>query len=88
MRLLSAFTCGGTCGIKTCGELPPFETESVKVLEFGVGGAAGDDDDDRGLLEVGGGVFWSQKTFEAPSAFGSLGRRDEQRMRTVAVGTR
>lgn len=33
--------------------------------------------------------FWSQKTFVAPSAFGSLKRRDEQSFRKeMAVGTR
>lgn len=53
------------------------------------------DDDDEGLMEAAAEAevcseeeFCSQKTSEAPSAVGSLGRRDERRVRTAAVGTR
>lgn len=69
----------------------PFETESIEGVELGW--SCGWDDDDEGLMEAAAEVcsveeFCSQKTSEAPSAVGSLGRRDERRVRTAAVGTR
>lgn len=47
---------------------------------------------DEGLMEVVVKVcseeeFCSQKTSEVPPAVGSLGRRDELRVRTALVGT-